>query len=93
VVVNRMRASLGWSESDVAGTVRGFGSVAGLHFLPEDRAAVDRAMVAGRTLAEGGESALTRAFARLVDDLAPGTVAPTRRGLLSRRTTGRARRS
>jgi MinD-like ATPase involved in chromosome partitioning or flagellar assembly len=92
VVVNRMRASLGWSESDVAGTVRGFGSVAGLHFLPEDRAAVDRAMVAGRTLAEGGDSALTRAFARLVDDLVPRK-ALARKGLLSRRTAGRARRS
>ncbi|RYP83692.1 hypothetical protein EKO23_18215 [Nocardioides guangzhouensis] len=93
VVVNRMRASLGWAEAEVASMVRDFGSVAALHFLPEDRAAVDRAMVAGRTLAEGGESALTRAFGRLVDDLVPRSATPTKRGLLRRRTAGRARRS
>lgn len=93
VVVNRMRASLGWSESEVAGMVRGFGTVAGLHFLPDDRPAVDRALLGGRTLAEGGDSALTRAFGRLVDDVAPRHAEPPRSGLLRRRTAGRDRRS
>ena len=93
VVVNRMRASLGWSEAEVTGMVRDFGSVAGLHFLPEDRAAVDRALLAGRTLAEGGDSSLGRAFGRLVDDLAPDTATPRTRGRFRRRTAGRARRS
>ena len=52
VVVNRMRPSLGWSERDVAQMVSGFARPIGLHFLPEDRAAVDRALVTGRTLLE-----------------------------------------
>ena len=56
VVVNRMRPTLGWSEKDIAGMVAGFARLAGLHFLPDDRAAVDRALVAGRTLAEAGDS-------------------------------------
>src|SRR5690606_11947863 len=51
VVVNRMRPSLGWSRSDVAGMVEGFARVRTLHFLPEDRVAVDRALVAGRSVA------------------------------------------
>ena len=59
VVVNRMRASLGWSDKDVAGMVRGFADVASLHFLPDDRAAVDLVLVSGRLLLEAGEGALT----------------------------------
>jgi len=41
-----------------------------VHFLPDDQAAVDRALVAGRTLLESGESPLTRAVAALVDAMA-----------------------
>jgi len=69
VVVNRMRATLGWSEKDIAAMVSGFAHTAGLHFLPDDRAAVDRALVAGRMLVETGESALTRAVSGVVDGL------------------------
>ncbi|GAA4696764.1 hypothetical protein [Nocardioides nanhaiensis] len=69
VVVNRMRATLGWSEAEVAGLVSGFVRPAGLHFLPEDRTAADRALVAGRLLVESGESALSRAVVPLVDAL------------------------
>jgi MinD-like ATPase involved in chromosome partitioning or flagellar assembly len=87
VVINRMRASLGWSERDVAGMVEGFTRLLGMHFLPEDRAAADRALMAGRTLAEVGESALRRSLAEVVDQLAPGlAAAPVRR-----RRAGRAR--
>jgi MinD-like ATPase involved in chromosome partitioning or flagellar assembly len=69
VVVNRMRPSLGWSERDIAGMVAGFARTNGLHFLPDDQATVDRALVAGRTLAEVGDSPLARAVGRLADDL------------------------
>ena len=72
VVVNRMRPTLGWSEKDIAGMVGGFTRLSGLHFLPDDRAAVDRALVTGRTLVESGDSPLTRALATLVDALTPG---------------------
>jgi MinD-like ATPase involved in chromosome partitioning or flagellar assembly len=97
VVVNRMRSSLGWSEKDIAGMVEGFTRLAALHFLPDDRPTVDRALVAGRTLAEVGESPLGRAVGQLVDDLAPSSV-PVRPGRVAGRRVrtrrgGRARRS
>ncbi len=63
VVVNRMRPTLGWAEADIAGMLHGAAPVAGIHFLPEDRSAVDRALVAGRSLAEIGDSAVGRAVA------------------------------
>lgn len=85
VVVNRMRPSLGWSEKDIAQMVTGFARIDSLHFLPDDRTGVDRALVAGRSLLEGGESALTRAVAGLVDAWVPPT--PVRQ-----RTAGRGRR-
>jgi len=63
VVVNRMRPTLGWAEQDIAGMLGGLARITGLHFLPDDRAAVDRALVAGRSLAEVGDSAVGRALA------------------------------
>lgn len=74
VVVNRMRPSLGWSEKEIAGMVEGFARVTGLHFLPDDQAAADRALVSGRNLVEAGDSALLRAFGPVVDGVAPATV-------------------
>lgn len=71
IVVNRMRPTLGWAEHDVASMLADLVPAAGLHFLPEDRVAVDRALVAGRTLVEGGDSALGRALARLAGELLP----------------------
>jgi MinD-like ATPase involved in chromosome partitioning or flagellar assembly len=99
VVVNRMRPTLGWSEKDIAGMVEGFTRLAGLHFLPDDRPTVDRALVAGRTLAESGDSPLARAVAGLVDALAPDTAVRSSppgqgrvRGRVRRRTAGTTRR-
>lgn len=94
VVVNRQRASLGWSEVEVAGMVEGFAQTGAVHFLPEDRVAVDRALVSGRTLLECGDSALGRAVAGLVDAVLPdsGGIAGTGGGRIRRRTAGRARR-
>lgn len=89
VVVNRMRPSLGWSEREVAGMVSGFGRLSGLHFLPEDRATADRALVAGRTLPELGDSPLGRAVAAVVDALVPGSAALGQQGV----RTARGRRS
>ena len=76
VVVNRMRGSIGWSEKEIAGMVEGFSRVAGLHFLPEDRVGLDRALVSGRPLAELGDSALVRGIAELADAVLPGSVRP-----------------
>ena len=74
VVVNRMRASIGWSEKDIAGMVEGFSRVAGLHFLPDDRAVADRALVTGRALVESGEGSLVRCLGALADAVFPATV-------------------
>ena len=81
VVVNRMRPSLGWSERDIVGMVEGYVGPAAVHFLPEDRAGVDQALVAGRGPWELGESRLRAALADLaaaVTGAAPS--APRRRG-------------
>ena len=53
VVVNRMRSTLGWSERDIVGMVEGFARLAGVHFLPDDRAAADRALVGGVAVDRG----------------------------------------
>ena len=90
VVVNRMRPTLGWSEKDIAGMVEGFTRLSGLHFLPEDRACVDKALVAGRTVVEVGDSALASALARVVDELAPDTCTTPDRGRLRRSRDRRA---
>ncbi len=91
VVVNRHRSSSGWSERDVAGMVEGFARVSGLHFLPDDRASVDRALVAGRTLVEAGDSALLRALEEVADAVVPPGVLTEARGRRRRRGR-RARR-
>ncbi len=70
LVVNRMRPTLGWREPDVVAMLAEFGHHIGVHFLPDDQPAVDRALVAGRTLVESGESPLTRAVTDLVDAMA-----------------------
>jgi MinD-like ATPase involved in chromosome partitioning or flagellar assembly len=61
VVVNRMRDSLGWSRRDIVGMVEGYVRATGVHFLPEDRPTTDKALVAGRSVAELGDSSLRRA--------------------------------
>ena len=92
VVVNHSRASLGWSEREVAGMVEGFARVRSLHFLPEDRPALDRALVAGRSLVESGDSPLRRAVTDLVDSLFPET-RPVRAGGSRMRRRGQAENS
>jgi MinD-like ATPase involved in chromosome partitioning or flagellar assembly len=67
VVVNRMRDSLGWSRRDILGMVEGYVRPAGVHFLPDDRAAADRALVSGRSPVELGDSALARAISEVHD--------------------------
>ena len=54
--------------------VSGFGRPVGLHFLPEDRATVDRALVTGRTLFEtSAESPLAAAVQALAAASAPAS--------------------
>ena len=67
VVVNRMRDSLGWSRRDIVGMVEGYIRPTGVHFLPEDRATTDRALVTGRSVVELGDSALRRGLVGIHD--------------------------
>jgi MinD-like ATPase involved in chromosome partitioning or flagellar assembly len=78
VVVNRMRPSVGWTERDVAGMVEGFARLAGVHFLPDDQPAADRALTTGASVVDAGDSELARALTTLADALAPPP-APRRR--------------
>ena len=71
VLVNRMRPTLGWSEREIVAMLSAFARPSAVHFLPEDQAAVDRALVAGRTLVEAGDCDLGRAVARVADSLLP----------------------
>ena len=92
VVVNRMRSSIGWSEKEIAGMVEGFSRVSGMHFLPEDRAGLDRALVSGRPLADLGDSALVHALAALADAVFPTSIV-AEPGSHGRRRTRRKRRA
>lgn len=86
-VVNRLRAgSVGPDpRRRVAESMSRFAGLDDLTFLPDDQAAVDAAVLAGRTLAESApDSPLRRAIAALAADLA-GVAAPTA-------ATGRRRR-
>ena len=67
VVVNRMRDSLGWSRRDIVGMVEGYVRPLGVHFLPDDRLTTDRALVAGRSVVEGPDSALRKALTGVHD--------------------------
>jgi len=78
VAVNRMRPTLGWSERDIVGMLAGLVERSRVHFLPDDRAGVDRALLAGRTLQEVGDSALTRALGGLAAGLVPAQSARSR---------------
>ena len=74
VVVNRMRDSLGWGRRDIVGMVEGYVRPTGVHFLPEDRSTTDKALVAGRSVVELGDSALRKALSEVYDAV---LVAPT----------------
>jgi MinD-like ATPase involved in chromosome partitioning or flagellar assembly len=101
VVVNRVRPSLGWGEKEVRAMVEGFVTPASMHFLPDDPASADRALMAGLPLVGLGDSALRGALARLADSMDPGPRPgagrprgrrPGRmRGRLRRRRAGRGR--
>ena len=86
VVVNRTRSSLGWSDREIRGMVEGFVTPVDVHFLPDDRAAADRALMAGQSLAESGESPLRSAMAELAAAVLGGpATSPRRRSRLRRR--------
>jgi MinD-like ATPase involved in chromosome partitioning or flagellar assembly len=88
VVVNRTRASLGWTDREIRGMVEGFVTPLDVHFVPDDRAAADRALMAGASLAESGESPLRSGVRAVALGMVGETAAPAR---VRRRRAGRAR--
>lgn len=92
VVVNRTRPSLGWSDREIRGMVEGFARPVDVHFLPDDRPAADRALMAGQSLAECGDSPLRTAMSDLAHGLLGDAVPPPSRGRrVRRRRAGRDR--
>jgi MinD-like ATPase involved in chromosome partitioning or flagellar assembly len=89
VVVNRTRPSLGWSEREIHAMVEGFLRARGVHFVPDDRAAADRALMAGRSLVESGDSALRRGISAVADGLVGGAPRSSSRRLRRRTRTAR----
>jgi MinD-like ATPase involved in chromosome partitioning or flagellar assembly len=84
VVVNRTRSTLGWSDKEIHGMVEGF-------VVPlDDRAAADRALMAGQSLAETGDSELRTAMTTLAMAVLGERPTP-RPGRLRRRRAGRDR--
>jgi MinD-like ATPase involved in chromosome partitioning or flagellar assembly len=78
VVVNRMRDTLGWSARDIVGMVEGYAPGVPVHFLPEDRAVLDRALVRGAALTELGESSLRAPLRALADEVFAQALVPAR---------------
>ena len=89
VVVNKLRSSAipGNAEQEVRGALARYAGLSDVAFVPLDVEGVDRALVAGRTLAEAApgspaRAAVTALAASLAGVSAP---APARRRVLSRR--------
>ncbi len=83
VVVNRMRDSLGWSRRDIVGMVEGYLRPEHVVFVPDDRAAADRALVTATAVVDQGEGALRRALVEVHDAVwgaAPVSSPSARRG-------------
>jgi MinD-like ATPase involved in chromosome partitioning or flagellar assembly len=95
-VINRVRASAVGADprSRIAASLERFAGLSAVHFIPDDPAAADGSLLAGRSVVEHApDSALRRAIADLASTVAPSTarraVRRARRGL--RRPLDRAR--
>ena len=77
VVINRMRSTLGWTERDLTSTLGDVHKGLEIFFLPDDRASADRALMAGRSLVESGDSPLRRALAEVANSLVSARLAAT----------------
>jgi Mrp family chromosome partitioning ATPase len=81
IVVNRVRAGLGWSHDEIGATVHRFTGLTPSAYLPEDRPAIDKAWLGGRSLVEcARESPLRRGLRDLAADVGRLPAARRRRG-------------
>lgn len=58
LLVNRVRGSVGWSHADMRALLAEVAPGTPVAFVAEDRAAADRALIEGRSLVDGRDSAL-----------------------------------
>lgn len=91
VVVNRTRSSLGGQREEVTAMLEEFVTPEGVHFLGEDRATCDRALVGGKSLVELGDTSLRRGVAAAVDAMSGRTARPKKRSALRLRRAGTTR--
>lgn len=91
VVVNRWRPGAGWSQADVRDMLFRVAPAAEVVFVPEDRAAADRALMTGSAVTEGRSNALSCAIEDLAGRIAVGTGEPVRPPRLGRRRPRRGR--
>jgi Flp pilus assembly CpaE family ATPase len=74
-----MRPTIGWTERDVTRMLADFVQPLGLHFLPDDPATVDRALVTGRTVLETDAGSPLATAVRALADVTTGAGAATPR--------------
>jgi hypothetical protein len=74
--------------------VEGFARVVGVHFLPDDGEAADRALSTGDSVIDSGDSGLARALSAVADAVVPPPTPRRRRERrrVSWRAAGTARR-
>lgn len=78
IAINRVRSGLGWTHDEIGETVHRFTGLWPVGYLPEDRAAVDKTWLGGRSLVETApDSPLRRALTDLAADV--GRLAAPRR--------------
>jgi MinD-like ATPase involved in chromosome partitioning or flagellar assembly len=78
IVVNRMRTTLGWSPAEATAMIERFTGRGPAVVLPDDRAACDKALVHGRTLAECAPASPLRAGLRAMAADIAGMAVPAK---------------
>jgi MinD-like ATPase involved in chromosome partitioning or flagellar assembly len=82
IAINRVRSGLGWTHDEIGETVHRFTGLWPVGYLPEDRSAVDKTWLGGRSLVEAApDSALRRAMTDLAADVGRLSTPRRRRGL------------
>jgi MinD-like ATPase involved in chromosome partitioning or flagellar assembly len=81
IAINRVRPGLGWTHDEIGETVHRFTGLWPVGYLPEDRAAVDKTWLGGRSLVETApDSSLRRAMTDLAADVGRLPAPRKRRG-------------
>ncbi|HYJ66134.1 MAG TPA: hypothetical protein VEX15_00565 [Nocardioidaceae bacterium] len=81
IAINRVRSGLGWTHDEIGETVHRFTGLWPVGYLPEDRSAVDKTWLGGRSLVEAApDSSLRRAMTDLAADVGRLSAPRRRRG-------------